>query len=179
MDFEPHERIKPVCRFGPGGDFVFFWPPLSAHSRQRSSGRLRTVLSLLGEVVTVLFGSEFDTAVAGEVDTEQEAQGFCREEHFDNAFDGSKSDGPAYPPTVTIVRSNRRFWSQPMLFADDWRAGDGIRHKPKHRIRTYQRTAKKGPALGPQTQKRAFGNPLHPAGQGSLFEADFKGAKTA
>jgi hypothetical protein len=34
------ERIEPVCKFGPGGDYVSFWPPGSFELPQLSSNSL-------------------------------------------------------------------------------------------------------------------------------------------
>jgi len=60
----------------------------------------------------------------------------------------------------------QRLSSEPMLFPDDCRISIRTGHKPKHGVRAYRRTAKKGPARGLSRQ-------------GSLFKSDFKSARTA
>jgi len=67
---------------------------------------------------------------------------------------------------IRVVKGDCRFSGEPMLFADDWLTGVRVCHKSKHSIRTYSRAAKK---------KSSHDS----SGQGSLFEADFKSAKTA
>ncbi|UCE99569.1 MAG: hypothetical protein JSV82_00405 [Planctomycetota bacterium] len=56
--------------------------------------------------------------------------------------------------------------SRALLFDDDCRIKLRTARKPRHHIRAYHRTAKKSPALSL-------------AGQGMLFEAGLKSAKTA
>jgi hypothetical protein len=72
----------------------------------------------------------------------------------------------AYTTAGSVAKHNRWVSDQPGLFTDDWRAGGTIKHKPHYSIRAHRAVAKK---------RTCF----RPGGQGTLFEADFKGAKTA
>jgi hypothetical protein len=78
----------------------------------------------------------------------------------------SSAGKPAYSSPTAAIKSDSRFSGWPLLFPDDCRIGLGADNKPKHHIRAYRRTAKKRPAI-------SF------AGHGSLFETNFKSAKTA
>ena len=108
-----HNQVEPVCKFGPGGDFVSFWP-----------------------------------CEPGDVQAPTEPISV-------------RKANIRYP-----VKSGSDICSQALLFSDDGWVKLRTGHKPKARIRAYRRIANKRPTL-------------NPVGQGSLFEADFKGAKTA
>lgn len=150
MNSRRNERIEPVCRFGPGGDFVFDWSPRDLKSSQLSEKYLSKFLSSLNEIMTALLGSDLNT-------TSRENSEYVVE---------NQTGQPAYSTTNAVVKSDSRLSGQPMLFSDDSRISIAAEHKPKHRIRTYHRTAKKRTSV-------SFTD------QGSLFEADFKSAKTA
>jgi len=122
-DNDKDKQVEPLCKFGPGGDFISVWPTESAELPQRK-GKLK------------------------------------------HAVKNSEADKSAYAAPATVIKSDSYICGEPMLFADDWRIGVRDGHKSKHRIRTYRRIAKKRPALGL-------------SGQGSLFETNFKIAKTA
>jgi hypothetical protein len=77
----------------------------------------------------------------------------------------------AYAAAGPVAEHNRGVSDQPGLFADDWRAGAAVKHKPNNRIRTHRTTAKKRACVGSAVS--------FDQGQGTLFELDFKGAKTA
>jgi hypothetical protein len=146
MDSPPNKQIEPVCRFGPGGDFVSVWPPKTSQPPPPSKKLLAKVLGSLNEIITTLRSS-----------TSKENLEYVVE---------SKAGKPAYSTPTTVIKSDSRFSGQPILFTDDCRISIGTGHKPKHHIRAYHRTAKKKPVI-------SF------AGHGSLFETNFKSAKTA
>jgi hypothetical protein len=116
MDNYPNKQTEPVCKFGPGGDFVSFWP------------------------------------------AEKE-----REEY---AAKNGGFEEPSHPAPDSTIKGDSQFSGEPMLFADDWRVGAAVRHKPKHGIRAHHRTA---------TKRATVQFPR----QGSLFNANFKSAKSA
>jgi len=166
MTPEKNRQVEPLCKFGPGGDFVITWQPEPSDAFEMSS-RLVRLLSSAVEVVAVIFG--FKLAAPGV----SLRNNFCCDELivFDrekviNAAENTKLSDTAYAPATTVADNGGAFSAEPTLFPD--LGGDGVRvkHKPKHRIRTYRRVAKKGSAL-------RF------AQQGSLFESQFQSAKTA
>jgi len=150
MDSRLDNQIEPVCKFGPGGDFVSVWPGEPQQSRQPSTNRLTKLLTSLSEMISTLLGSELNTA---------------SKENLEYAVE-SKADKSAYSPSTTVIKSDSLISGEPILFADDRRISVRAGHKPKHRIRAYRRAAKKRSAL-------SFG------GQGSLFETNFKSARIA
>lgn len=161
MNTHKRTRIGPVCKFGPGGDFVSVWPRQLKPLFRRSQSRLVRLLGSVGGTIAELFDSELSTV-------QIESAGVIRDpggqEKSDYAAEGI--DRGAYAATVAGAEGGGRVSSEPMLFPDDWRISRAVEHKPKHRIRTHRRVAKKKPALSI-------------AGQGSLFEADGKSTKTA
>jgi len=136
MNSDKYKQIEPVCRFGPGGDFVSVWPPQASQPPQSSKKRLAKLLSSLNEIITALPGSDFNT-------TSKENLEYVA---------ASKAGRPAYPTSTTAIKSDSRFPGQPMLFADDRRISVGTGHKPKHHIRAYHGTAKKRPAVSLASQ---------------------------
>ena len=167
MNSNKNEYNEPVCRFGPGGNFISDWPGEVLDSPPGSGNGLTKLLGSIAEVITTVLGSEYEasTVMSGDIDRFKD-QIQCREEKFDYAVKTINAEKPADPAPTTVIKSNRRVHEQSMLFADDWRVGVRVEHKPKHRIRAYRRAAKKS-------------LPLQPTRQGSLFETDFKSAKTA
>jgi hypothetical protein len=150
MDSDAEKQFEPVCRFGPGGDFVSIWPE-SSEFQLPSQSRLLKVLACLNEIISGLLGSEFNqssTATAKTQSTPAVRFGQSRKPQ-------DVLKGPAIPRKA-----------QPMLFPDDSRVGLRAVHKPKHRIRAHRRTAKKRPRIDPGEQ-------------GLLFAADLKIARTA
>jgi len=159
MDGCKHTQIGPVCKFGPGGDFISIWPRkfLSFYERRRTmAAKLRDVLA---GVMELLVGSEPSGAAAehgpATSSAGQHICGFVANDY-----------GPAEPGMAGITRSTGRLQTQTLLFADDFRAAGAGGHKPGRRIRAYRRAAKKKIHL-------KFSH------QATLFEADRKGAKTA
>lgn len=157
MNSQPNKQTEPVCRFGPGGDFSSVWPPQSQPPLVRRSvsevGKKQPVklLGRLNEIITTLLGSTCGLATS--------------KENLEYVVESS-SGKPAYSSPTAVIKSDSRFSGRPLLFPDDCRIGLGADNKPKHHIRAYRRTAKKRPAV-------TF------AGHGSLFETNFKSAKTA
>ena len=107
MNPDEISQTRPVCVFGPGGDFISIWP----------SGSIQPGDTLMAA----------DTSVKSSI----------------------------------ILHHN-----ETILFPEDTQIHTRTSHKPKHRIRTYRRTAKKSSAS-------------RPAGQGLLFDDNFKRIKTA
>lgn len=156
---------EPVCKLGPGGDFTFIWPAEGSEFAQAATGWLTKALDSIGQIMnTVLGAGEARPLAATNVGTSARRIP-DREETIGYAVEDRKCDETADAPSATVIKGDWRIWSQPMLFADDRRVSLPGGHKPKHRIRTYQRASKKRASVG-----------LH--GQGSLFETDLARAGT-
>jgi hypothetical protein len=160
------ERIGPVCRFGPGGDYESVWPGDWMEQAAQPKNAIGRLLDVIAGMTDVLRGGNRCVEVAGPIDigegitTEQENKSYESDERRAGIRRG------AYAEAGSVAKRNRGVLDQPGLFADDRRAGGVAGRKPNYRIRAHRAVAK----------KRAC---FEPAGQGTLFELDFKGAKTA
>jgi hypothetical protein len=166
MENAGHERFEPLCKFGPGGDFVWFWPSEPSESAGLSPNSLGKLLARLGEIMNGLLSSHPGAAaMPGVIDgsTNRILRG---EGNLEYAHENFKTDETTYAASSSITGGDSGFSGEPMLFADDWRVGRRVRHKPKHHIRAYRRTAKKRTTVSG-------------CGQGSLFDADLRSAKSA
>jgi hypothetical protein len=149
MDSDLRQKGRPVCKFGPGGDFVSYWPTQDYLNLQISETRLGKMLDLFSEAAAILLGSSLEIPYTSGIRTA-----------------GTGNDEPARPispPLIAVVKNGQRILHQPMLFTDN-RHKD--MHRPKHRIRSYQKFTKK---------KASYERPA----QGSLFETNLQGAKIA
>jgi hypothetical protein len=120
-------------------------------------GRL---LDIVAGMTDVLRGGNRCVEVTGPIDIEQENKSYESDQR------GAGVRRGAYAAAGSAIKHNRGVSEQQGLFADDRRAGGVAGRKPNYRIRAHRAVAK----------KRAC---FEPAGQGTLFELDFKGAKTA
>ena len=167
MNNRLNEQIRPICRFGPGGDFISVWPQEPTALPKLPTNRLTKLLASISEIITVLIGPEVDDALAESMDIHHPTGLILRQkEKLEYEIETGETDKSAYTTPITDIKNDSRISGEPMLFSDDSRISIRIGHKPKHRIRAYRRAAKKRPA--PSL-----------SGQSSLFEVDFKSARTA
>ena len=125
-------------------------------------GRL---LDVIAGLTDVLRGGNRCVEVTGPIDIEQENKSYESDQR------GAGVRRGAYAEAGSVVKHNCGVSEEPGLFADDWRAGAAVKHKPNNRIRAHRTTAKKRACVGSAVP--------FDEGQGTLFELDFKGAKTA
>ena len=160
------ERIGPVCRFGPGGDYESVWPGDWMEQATQPKNAIGRLLDVVAGMTDVLRGGNRCVEVIGpdriteRIVFEQENKSYESDER------GAGIRRGAYAAAGPVAKRNRGVSEQQGLFADDRRAGGVAGRKPNYRIRAHRAVAK----------KRAC---FEPAGQGTLFELDFKGAKTA
>jgi len=167
MDNHFDEQNEPVCRFGPGGDFVSFWPPRHSASRKAVPNSLALLLERLAKIINAKLTPDFDASADSPKITHQpQPLTLAEKGKLEYEVKHAKSEKPTNTATISVINSNCDLQDQPLLFPDDRRVGISTGHKPKHRIRTYRRTSK----------KKA---PVQLSGQGSLFETDLRCAKTA
>ena len=129
MDSDADKQFEPVCRFGPGGDFVSIWPE-SSEFQLPSQSRLLKVLACLNEIIGGLLGSEFNQSSAA-------------------------APKAQLIPTARFDQS-RKSQAQPMLFPDDSRVGLRAVHKPRLRTRAHRRIVKKRPRINHAEQYLLF-----------------------
>jgi len=137
MERERIINIGPVCRFGPGGEYDTSWP---AGDELVESADWANSYDKPKNALTRLLD-----VLAGLTEILR---------------------GPSRSIEITGPIEIDEVPNQRWLFADDWRAGAAVKHKPNHRIRAHRTVAK----------KRTF---FIPAEGRTLFDADFKSAKTA
>lgn len=149
------DGFNDVCRFGPGGEYAWFWPS-GQYPQNLPANKLSQVLAKLNEIINgaisqasgrKYFEVDFDTIIVQEVK---------------DGLDKRVSKGIPDAQAGGIARCNRGLSAEPMLFADDRRACRVTPGKPKHRIRASRRTAKKRIPVGAVEQ-------------GSLFDACLQG----
>jgi len=159
------EEFRPLCRFGPGGDFIRDWSADLANDRQVSSNKLSDVLKTLEEIIAAVVGpQQKDTAGAAGKYKQAGKVRFNAKVSTSAKTDSQRSG--SHSSSVGSSSGHIRLQGQALLFADDSRACVSNRCKPKHRVRTHKRAAKKASGL-------------KLPGQGTLFEAEVASAKIA
>ena len=166
MTPERNTEAEPLCQFGPGGDFIAVWLPEPPES-SASSNLLAKLLASAVEIVAMVLGLER----TGSHVPLRSAFGsneltVCHKDEDENAVRTGKAYDKTDSAPTTASEDDSSLSGEPMLFPDLGRDGIRIRHKPKHCIRTYRRTAKK---------RLAVRSSQH----GSLFESQFRSARTA
>jgi hypothetical protein len=160
-DTEP--KAEPLCKFGPGGDFVAAWQP-------EPSQHMEALARLLGSAADALAAAFGLKRIGADAPSRSN---FCpngptvrHTEITNDAIENSTARDSTYAASAPAFADDSTFSAESLLFPDLVRDGIRIKHKPKHRIRASHRAAKKGPA---------FRIPK----QGSLFEGQFAGAGIA
>jgi hypothetical protein len=150
MEREKIINIGPICRFGPGGEYVTNWPLEWEDPTSRPQGLFTKLLNMFVGMIEALRGNMSEQGIPYYVSK------------------GRSIEPPrrTYAAAGTVIKHNRWICDQPGLFADDWRAGAAVKHKPKHIIRAHRAAGKKGTCFAPAEGR-------------TLFDADFKSAKTA
>jgi hypothetical protein len=185
------KQVEPLCKFGPGGDFVDAWEP-------KLSERpivLAKLLDTAVDAITAAFGFKSNSADASSplhrkvscggmklttphLHPEKSGRvplssGFYpneptlhNTEKLNDAIENSTTQDSTDAAPAPAPANGSPFPGEPLLFPDLGRNGLRIKHKPKHRVRASRRAAKKGPA---------FRIPK----QGSLFEGQLARARIA
>jgi hypothetical protein len=157
------KQAEPLCKFGPGGDFVAAWEP-------EPSQHPDVLARLLGSTVEALAAAFGLKHADAEVPL---SSSYCpneptvrNTEKFNDAIENSTPRDSTDAASASATANGSPFPGEPLLFPDLGRNGLRIRHQPKHRVRAPHRAAKKG---------SAFRIPK----QGSLFEGQFTRARIA
>ncbi len=154
MEINP-DAFNDVCKFGPGGEYTWFWPS-GQNLPELPSNKLSQVLAKLNEIINgainqasgrKYFEVDFDTVIVQEV-----------KDGFDQPITQRAPDAEADAAACRDII----LAEEPLLFADDRRACGIAAVKPKHRVRASRRIAKKRVPVGPVEQ-------------GSLFDACLQG----
>ena len=146
----------PVCKFGPGGDFVREWPARKKVPKQKETP-LGKVLTTIAEILGTTISPEVPAAAEGhwDIGINKLFKGSAFTEEPSGADNRSKRNDQS--SSTGSVKSNSNVRAEPLLFADDRRVSRKVRRKPNYRIRTHRSTSKK------RTSSQL-------EGQGTLFE---------
>jgi len=156
-------QAEPLCKFGPGGDFVAAWQP-------EPSERLETLARLIGSAVEALaeaFGLKRtgeDLPLSNNFCPNEPT--VCHTEKLNDAIENPTARDSTDAASAPAPANGSPFPGEPLLFPDLGRNGIRIKHQPKHRVRAPRRAPKK---------ETAFRIPK----QGSLFEGQLARARIA
>jgi hypothetical protein len=159
-----NSKNKPLCRFGPGGDFVYELTDEDV----KSSGKVSGIDKFLNTVAHLLQAASGEGNLCPHAGERLNPNGhikFNLEKSNYGKFK-SKPSEKDYSKTTADSSANSPMYSQKRLFSDDCPDSKRTRNHPKHRIRTHRRTSKKG---------SSFQYP----GQGTLFELNKTSSRTA
>jgi hypothetical protein len=152
----------PLCRFGPGGEFVTNWSgkKVSKVSHRPIGSLLKTIAQMLDAVITeeLLQNSTIEKINLAI----QNSDSTINTENKIDFYKPNESNAPAAPGPET----DKQLQEEPMLF--DHAAGTcrPVGHKPNHSFRTRR---------GAKRKRTAFSQ----SWQGSLFEHYDQSAKVA
>ena len=157
MDIESRisENNGPICKFGPGGDYVRSWPGGS----ESNGGGVGKVLAKIADFMGVKL-SDVPAVDGGAV----AAMGLIENNVGGNGIEHKKYKFNA--STNASAGGGGKIPKEQMLFDDDSGSGRDARRRSNHGVRTHRRAKRKRTSLG---QSR----------QGALFETNGQGAKVA
>jgi len=139
--FEKTKQDIPLCKFGPGGDYVNSWSAPESPMPQERHSPLGKVLNLIAEILGAAVQPEILTEIACALPTEPLNLQTASREKTENE--------PAYShhtPPASYAAAGKTSCTEAMLFGDDWGTGCGPAHQPDHRVRARRRTSRKRPS---------------------------------
>ena len=164
--FNIDDGKQPLCKFGPGGDYVYNWPgenPPLTTAGGNSLGRVIGALAqIIGATINCELLSELQSNAAAEIKDAVKAK--LPKEKTESA--NKKPPRPNYSATIRGAKESKTFPTQPMLFADNGRTCRKVRHKQTHRLRAHRRPSRKR-------------TPCKIKGQSTLFEINGPGQSAA
>lgn len=151
----------PLCRFGPGGDYVSNWPAGSYKTQQRP------IASLLGTIAKML-DTVIDEELMSNATVEKIHSAIQNAQLSDSLEYEIEYEKPNHDNTATNagVKISQQLQTEPMLFDNNAGACGHTWHKPHHSLRTHRRLKRKRPAFSRNWQ-------------GSLFDAHQQSIKVA
>jgi hypothetical protein len=162
-------QAEPLCKFGPGGDFVAAWQPERSERAEALAGLLGSAIEALAAAfglkrTTPYLHPERSRRVPLNDDIYPNEQTDQHMEKSNDAIENSTALDSTDAPSAPAPANDSPFSAEPLLFPDFVRNGLRIKHKPKHHIRASRRAAKKGPAFRIPKQGSLFEGQLARAG---------------
>src|SRR4030042_5795679 len=133
METRENKQIEPLCRFGPGGDYISFWPGQAIEPLGFFATRVGKIVHSANEVLHALVGCGFDLNPSQGSGGQIQEQFVQRKEKAEYGV-GYDPDRAAYAPSITTVKGDSPVSEEPMLFTDDRRIIFPAGNKPKNRI---------------------------------------------
>jgi len=162
----------PLCKFGPGGDFITEWPAPSC-PQQFEVGEpnpLGKVLGLIGRFLGSAIGPDLIRDLTAELQPVEENVCFSATDLTPSVQEKTQNEqaneSPDYAQAAGRTPGRGRVPRQTLLFSDDRGAGRGSRRKPSYRSRASRRPSRK--RTGPSNPR-----------QGTLFTLNRSGKTTA
>jgi hypothetical protein len=149
------DKGDPICKFGPGGDFVSEWPVRGNKSPIAMENPLSKVLATIAEMIGTKIPPELLTVKDVKPDTS--IKKLIKSNLEKEKQPGEKSSRTNNASSTAGTKANSKLRGQPMLFSDVRRACRTVRRKSHYRIRTYRSSSRK------RTSQQF-------KGQGTLFE---------
>lgn len=147
---------RPLCKFGPGGDYISDWPGNGRSYSEKNTNVLSKVLSTVASILGATIKAEMLKDMENQVELEAAVIAKLAEDKIAGKYEQPE---PTDHTTSTCgTKSDSLLRKEPLLFGDDCGIGNQAKRKSNHRVRTHRRTTRKKAA---QWDK----------GQGSLFEA--------
>lgn len=156
---------NPLCRFGPGGEFVSDWPINESDLLTENKNPLGRVLNSIANMIGATIIPDFITVIAPTTATHLLTNQNRRIKEKTQS-DSDKIFKTDHAKTIADTKLAGSIPDQPTLFGDNSGTGTRTWNKQNYRIRTYRRAARKKP-------------PLSRDWQGTLFETHKKRAKSA
>jgi len=146
----------PLCRFGPGGEYLYDWHASDYEYKIPVQDKLTRVLMTISDMI-----GDFVNQGPISVNRSQARETMPGELKYEKSglFAADTS-------SASSIKSHQHVSEQQMLFSDDCGVVKANVHKPKHNIRAHRKPAKKRSSLCI-------------AGQGTFFDDNFKSAKSA
>jgi hypothetical protein len=153
------EYLGPICKFGPGGEYVSNWPMVPQYSTACRENPLGSVLEMIARMIGLT------SATPPHRYNQPNIQKIIQKYREKNER-AAKQDSRSYAAPIAVVGDHRSFSVKPTLFGDDTGTRLAAPNKPNHRVRASRRAARKRFSVGMPEQ-------------GSLFETHLARAKTA
>lgn len=143
---------KPLCKFGPGGEFVTDWPGGEMKAYKSNKNPLGKVLSTIAEII----GATIDPELIAELTSAPKAAQITdfNTKKEKTSIEAAKPEPD--PKTIGHSQTDKQLPKQPMLFPDDRGIGRGVRRKPHNRIRAHRRTSRKTASRKVKRQNTLF-----------------------
>ena len=145
---------EPLCKFGPGGDYVRSWPPEPIGKTAALENPIGKLLATIGQIISATVKPELigEITAGYAISGPNQINAYKEMSHGATRTDNATTAKSAKPGIGTGAKQ--------LLFADDSGSGRRARRKPNNRIRTHRRVAK----------KRTYRQDNR---QGTLFEDNF------